>query len=40
VYCVIGSYDGNEFNPALTMGIEEFNQAILNDPGELPPGRR
>ena len=40
VYCVIGSYDGDEFSPALTMTIDEFNLAILEDPGVRPPGRR
>ena len=37
VYCEISKYDGDEFSPALTMVIDEFNQAILEDPGDPIP---
>ena len=40
VFCVTGSYDGDEFSPALTMSIDEFNHALLDDVGVLPPGLR
>ena len=40
VYCVISKYDGDEFSPALTMTVDEFNQAILDNPGDPIPGSR
>ena len=40
INCIIGSYDGDEFSPALTMTTDEFNEAMLTDPGIVPPGRR